>query len=93
MRDVWNDAMRHSILSRPFSCGVTVEPLRFRRSLRRYRIRYIRPVHTYCSDAASADPRFDAAREDIFARLNHLCARVKLGLSADALAQLLEAQL
>jgi len=66
-----------------------MEPFRFRGSLRRYCIRYIRAFHTHCSDTASADPRFDAAREDIFARLNHLCARAKLGLFAAALAQVL----
>src|SRR5512132_1549784 len=85
-----NDAMRHPILSRPFSRRIAMEPIRVRGSLRRDCVRRIRASNSRSAYAATADPSFDAARENIFACLSHLCARAKLDLFAAALAQLLE---
>jgi hypothetical protein len=84
-----NDAMRDPVLSRAFSYSIEMEPIRVRDSLRRYCLRYIRAYNTHCSHAATEDKCFDAARESILARLDHLCARAKLDLFAAALAQLL----
>jgi len=89
VRHVRNDAMRHPILSRPLSCGIAMEPIRVRGSLRRDWFRRIRACNSRSAYAATADPSFDAARESIFACLSHLCARAKLDLFAAALAQLL----
>src|SRR5215469_16430712 len=85
-----NDAMRHPILSRPFSCGIAMEPFCVRDSLRRHCIRRIRPCSTHCAYAATADSSFDAGRENILACLSHLCARAELDLFATTLAQLLK---
>src|SRR4029450_2296480 len=80
VRDMWNDAMRYPILSRPFSCGITMEPTRVGSSVRGGGVRYICANNPHSAHAATADPRFDAARENIFACLSDLCARVKLDL-------------
>lgn len=66
-----------------------MEPIRVRRSLRCDRVRHIRACNSRSAYAAIADPSFDAARENLFACLSHLCARAKLDLFAAALAQLL----
>jgi len=89
VRDVRNDTMRHSIFSRPFSCGVPVESIRVRGSLRRDRVRLIRARNSRRAHAATADRCFHAARENILACLSHLCACAKLDVFAAALAQLL----
>ena len=89
VRHMRNDAMRHPIFSRPFSCRIAMEPIRVRGSLRRHCVRHIRACNSRSAHAATADPSFDAARENIFACLSHLCARAKLDLFAAALAQLL----
>src|SRR5262249_29364232 len=81
--------MRHPILSRSFSGGIAMEPIRVRDSLRRHWVRHIRACNTHCAHAATADSSFHAARESIFACLNHLSAGAKLDLFAGALAQLL----
>ena len=70
-----------------------MEPFRIRDSLRRHCIRRIRPCSTHCAHAATADSSFDAARENIFACLSHLCARAELDLFAATLAQILERRL
>src|SRR5207249_10748832 len=89
VRHVRNDAMRHSIFSRPFSCGVAMEPIRVRGSLWCHWVRHIRVCNSHSAYAPTANPSFDAARENVFACLSHLCARAKLDLFAAALAQLL----
>jgi len=89
VRHMRNDAMRHPILSPPFSCGIAMEPIRVRGSLRRDCVRRIRACNSRSAYATATNPSFDAARENIFACLSHLCARVKLDLFAAALAQLL----
>ena len=66
-----------------------MEPIRVRGSLRRDCVRHIRACNSHSAHAATADPCFHAARENIFACLSHLCARAKLDLFAAALAQLL----
>ena len=67
-----------------------MEPIRVCGSLRRDCVRYIRACDSHSAHAATADPSFHAARENIFAGLSHLGARAKLDLFAAALAQLLE---
>lgn len=91
MRHVWNDAMRHPIFSRPFSCRVAMESTRVRNSLWSYRLRRVRACNSDRAHGTSADKCFHAASENIFACLSHLRAGVKLGLFAAALAQLLNA--
>ena len=66
-----------------------MEPIRIRGSLRRDCVRRIRACNAHRAHAATADPYFDAARENIFACLSHLCARAELDLFAAALAQFL----
>ena len=89
MRYLWNDAMRHPIFSWPFSCRVTMEPIRVCGSLWGHRVRCVRACNGHGAHAATADKCFDAARENISTCLSHLCARAKLGLFAAALAQFL----
>jgi len=69
-----------------------MESIRVRGSLRGHRVRRIRACNGHRTYAPTADKCFDAARENIFARLGHLCARAKLDLFAAALAQLLATQ-
>lgn len=69
-----------------------MEPVRVRGSFRGHRVRRIRACNGHSAHAATEDKCFDAARESIFARLDHLCARAKLDLFAAALAQLLAIQ-
>jgi len=66
-----------------------MEPIRVRRSLRCHWVRRIRAWNSRSAYAAAADPSFDAALENVFARLNHLRARAKLDLFAAALARFL----
>jgi hypothetical protein len=66
-----------------------MEPTRVRSSVQRRYVRCICACNRPSAHAATADPRFDAARENIFACLSDLCARVKLDLFAAALAQFL----
>jgi hypothetical protein len=91
VRYVRNDAMRYPILSRPLSCGIAMEPIRVRGSLRCHRVRRVRACNSRSAYAATADPSFDAARKNIFACLSYLRTRAKLDLFAAALAQLLDA--
>lgn len=81
--------MRHPILSRPLRRRTAMEPIRVRSYLRRDRLRCLRIGDIGDARAAFADPCFDAARKNVLACLNHLCARAKLDLFAAALAQLL----
>src|SRR6516165_8810891 len=85
-----NDAMRHPILSRPFSCGIAMESIGIHGSLRSRCVRCVRVCSTHCAYAATADPSFDTACENDLASLSHLCARSELDLFAAALAQLLK---
>ena len=66
-----------------------MEPIRVCGPLRRDRIRRVRAGYSHSARAATADPSFHAARENIFACLGHLYARAKLDLFAAALAELL----
>ena len=72
-----------------FLARIAMEPIRVRGSLRRDCVRRIRACNSRSAHTPTADPSFDAARENIFACLSHLCARAKLDLFAAALAQLL----
>ena len=66
-----------------------MEPVRVRGSLRGHCVRRVCARNGHSAHAATEDKCFDAARESILARLDHLCARAKLDLFAAALAQLL----
>jgi len=66
-----------------------MEPIRVRGSLRRDCVRRVRACNSRNAYATATNPSFDAARENIFACLSHLCARVELDLFAAAFAQLL----
>ncbi len=66
-----------------------MEPIRVRGSLRCHWVRRIRACNGHSAYAATADPSFDAAHENIFACLSHLRTRAKLDLFVAALAQLL----
>lgn len=66
-----------------------MEPIRIRGSLWSHRVRPICACNGHGANAATADPCFDAACENVLACLNHLWARAKLDLFAAALAQLL----
>src|SRR5262249_26182714 len=85
-----NDAMRHPILSLPFSRGIAVESTGVHGSLRSRCVQCVRVCSTHCAYAATADRSFDAACENDLASLGHFCARSELDLFAGALAQLLK---
>jgi hypothetical protein len=91
LRHVWNDAMRHPILSGPFSCRVRMEPACLRGAMRRNCVRCICGGHALVARTACADLFFERSFKEILACLNHLSARIKLELSTVALAQFLEA--
>ena len=66
-----------------------MEPIRVRGSLRCRCVRHIRARNGGSAHAATADPFFHAARENMFACFSDLCACAKLDLFGAALAQLL----
>ena len=89
MCHVRNDAMRDPIFPWTFSRRIAMEPIRVRGSLRRDCVRHIRSCNSHGARAATADPSFHAACENVFACLSHLGARAELDLFAAALAQFL----
>src|SRR5215831_4406140 len=89
MRHVRNDAMCDSILSRPLSRRIEMEPTRVRGSLRRDRLRRLCACNARNARATGADQCVDATGESIFACLSDLRACAKLDVFAAALAQFL----
>ena len=69
-----------------------MEPIRVRGSLRCHWVRRIRGCNSRSAYASAADQSFDAAGENVFACVSHLCTRAKLDLLAATLAQLLDAR-
>jgi len=87
--DVWNDAMRDSILSWQLPRCLEVESTRVRGAVRRIGVRPLRVCDTHNARTAFTNLLFHATSENIRAYLNHPSVRVELDLSAFALARFL----
>ena len=90
MRHMWNDAMRHPILSRPLSRRIQVESTHLHSALRRNCLRHVCIYDAGGARTASADLFFEQPLKKTLACLSHLCACTKLDLFGGALAQLSE---
>ena len=89
MRDVWNDALRDSILSRSLSRRIQMESTHLHSALRGYFLRCVCTCGAGVARTASADLFFERPLKKILACLSRICACTKLGLFAAALAQFL----
>ena len=88
--DVWNDAMRDSILSWQLPHCLEVESTHVRDAVRHNGVRPLRACDTDNARTAFTNLLFHATSENIRAYLNHLSVRVELDLSAFALARFLK---
>jgi hypothetical protein len=89
MCHVRHDAMWDSILSRPLPRRIKVESAHLRVLVRRDSIRSVRLRRAHHARIASPNSLLHTRSENIGVCLNCLCARAKLDLPADALAQFL----
>ena len=89
MCDVWNDAMRDSILSWPLSRCIEMESTRVRGAMRRDGVRPLRIRDPHNARTAFANLLFHATGKNVRACLYHFSPCVELDLSAFALPQFL----
>src|SRR5437667_5852394 len=87
MPHMWNDAMRHPILSRPLSRRIQMESTHLHSALRGNCLRCVCICDAGGARTASADLFFEQPLKEILACLGHLCACIKLDLFAATLAQ------